>query len=84
MRRVVIDTNIYIDWFNVGRHEDVVFQRDAVKHLSDVVLWNFALEYLPPALAGSCSESNRHSRDRGGFSCRRVAYSPSAHRDRLI
>jgi hypothetical protein len=32
MRRVVIDTNIYIDWLNVGRHEDVVFQRDAVKH----------------------------------------------------
>ena len=38
MRRVVLDTNIYIDWFNVGRHEDVVFQRDAVKHLSAVVL----------------------------------------------
>lgn len=38
MRRVVIDTNIYIDWFNAGRHEAVLFQRDAVKHLSAVVL----------------------------------------------
>lgn len=38
MRRVVIDTNIYIDWFNAGRYEDVLFQRDAVKHLSAVVL----------------------------------------------
>jgi predicted nucleic acid-binding protein len=38
MRRVVIDTNVYIDWFNAGRHEDVLFQRDAVKHLSAVVL----------------------------------------------
>lgn len=38
MRRVVIDTNIYIDWFNAGRHEDLLFQRDAVKHLSAVVL----------------------------------------------
>ena len=38
MRRVVIDTNIYIDWFNAGRHEDVLFQREAVKHLSAVVL----------------------------------------------
>jgi predicted nucleic acid-binding protein len=38
MRRVVIDTNIYIDWFNAGRHEEVLFQRDAVKHLSAVVL----------------------------------------------
>jgi predicted nucleic acid-binding protein len=38
MHRVVIDTNVYIDWFNAGRHEDVLFQRDAVKHLSAVVL----------------------------------------------
>lgn len=38
MRRVVIDTNIYIDWFNAGRHEGVLFQRAAVKHLSAVVL----------------------------------------------
>ena len=33
MRRLVIDTNVYIDWFNDGRHEDVLFQRDAIKHL---------------------------------------------------
>jgi predicted nucleic acid-binding protein len=38
MRRLVIDTNIYIDWFNRGRHEDILFERDAVKHLSAVVL----------------------------------------------
>ena len=38
MRRLVIDTNIYIDWFNAGRHEDILFQRDAVKQLSAVVL----------------------------------------------
>lgn len=38
MRRLVIDTNIYIDWFNAGRHEDILFQRDSVKHLSAVVL----------------------------------------------
>jgi predicted nucleic acid-binding protein len=38
VRRLVIDTNIYIDWFNAGRHEDILFQRDAVKHLSAVVL----------------------------------------------
>jgi predicted nucleic acid-binding protein len=38
MRRLVIDTNIYIDWFNAGRHEDILFQRNAVKHLSAVVL----------------------------------------------
>lgn len=38
MRRLVIDTNVYIDWFNKRRHEDVFFQRDAVKYLSAVVL----------------------------------------------
>lgn len=38
MRRLVIDTNLYIDWFNAGRHEGVLFQRDAVKYLSAVVM----------------------------------------------
>lgn len=38
MRRLVIDTNVYIDWFNKRRHEDLLFQRDAVKYLSAVVL----------------------------------------------
>ena len=38
MRRVVIDTNLYIDWLNAGRHEGVLFQRDAVKYLSAVVM----------------------------------------------
>lgn len=38
MRRVVIDTNLYIDWLNVGRHENVLFQRTAVKYLSAVVV----------------------------------------------
>jgi hypothetical protein len=27
MQRVVIDTNLYIDWLNEGQHEDVPFQR---------------------------------------------------------
>src|SRR5207244_11052478 len=38
MRRLVIDTNIYIDWLNDGRYEEVLFQSDAVKHLSGIVL----------------------------------------------
>ena len=38
MRRVVIDTNIYVDWLNAGRHENIVFQRNSIKHLSAVVL----------------------------------------------
>src|SRR5437870_7283745 len=38
MRRLVIDTNLYIDWLNAGRHEGVLFQRDAVKYRSAVVM----------------------------------------------
>jgi len=38
MRRVVIDTNLYIDWLNRGRHEEILFQRETVKYLSAVVL----------------------------------------------
>lgn len=51
MRRVVIDTNIYIDWFNSGLHEDVLFQRDTIKHLSAVVLMELR--------AGAFSASDR-------------------------
>ena len=38
MRRLVIDTNLYIDWLNRGSHEEILFRRDAVKYLSAVVL----------------------------------------------
>jgi len=52
MQRVVInDTNIYIDWLNEGRYEDIIFQREAVKHLSAVVLMEL--------LAGAFSTKDR-------------------------
>ncbi len=38
MRRVIIDTNVYIDWMNEGRYETVLFQRDTLKYLSAVVM----------------------------------------------
>ena len=38
MERLVIDTNVYVDWFNEGQHEAILFQREAVKYLSAVVL----------------------------------------------
>jgi len=38
MERIVIDTNVYVDWLNEGRHEAILFQREAVKYLSAVVL----------------------------------------------
>jgi predicted nucleic acid-binding protein len=51
MQRVVIDTNIYIDWINEGRYEDVSFQRQVVKHLSAIVLMEL--------LAGAFSTRDR-------------------------
>lgn len=42
MRRIVIDTNIYVDWLNSGRHELVLFQPDAVQYLSIVVKMELA------------------------------------------
>ena len=51
MQRVVIDTNIYIDWLNEGRYEDIIFQRQAVMHLSAVVLMEL--------LAGAFSTKDR-------------------------
>ena len=58
MRRGIIDTNLYIDWLNAGRPEGVLFQRDAVKYLSAVVV----LE----ALRGSILASRSADRARRG------------------
>jgi predicted nucleic acid-binding protein len=38
MRRIIIDTNLYIDWLNAGKHEPILFQPDAVKFMSAVVM----------------------------------------------
>jgi predicted nucleic acid-binding protein len=51
MQRVVIDTDIYTDWLNEGRYEDVILQREVVKHLSAVVLMEL--------LAGAFSTRDR-------------------------
>ena len=38
MRRLLIDTNLYIDWLNTGEYESCLFQPDAVKFMSAVVM----------------------------------------------
>jgi predicted nucleic acid-binding protein len=48
---VVIDTNVYVDWINSGRHEEVLFERETVKYLSAVVLMELR--------AGAFSERDR-------------------------
>ena len=51
MRRLVLDTNLYIDWLNAGDHEEIVFQPGAVKFLSAVVMMEL--------LAGAFSARDR-------------------------
>jgi len=38
MRRLIVDTNLYIDWLNAGKHEPLLFQPDAIKFMSAVVM----------------------------------------------
>lgn len=38
MQRIVIDTNVYIDWLNKGLYEEVLFQPETLKHLSSIVM----------------------------------------------
>jgi predicted nucleic acid-binding protein len=38
MQKLVVDTNVYIDYFSDGQHEDLLIQPDTVKYLSGVVL----------------------------------------------
>ncbi|MFO0699937.1 MAG: PIN domain-containing protein [Nitrospira sp.] len=38
MRRLIVDTNLYIDWLNAGDHTALLFQSDAVKYMSAVVM----------------------------------------------
>jgi predicted nucleic acid-binding protein len=47
MQRIVIDTNVYIDWLNSGRYEELFFAPGAVKHLSSIVM----MELLAGAFA---------------------------------
>lgn len=48
MRRLIIDTSLYIDWLNAGKHESLLFQPDAVKFMSAVVM----MELLAGAHSG--------------------------------
>jgi predicted nucleic acid-binding protein len=51
VRRLVFDTGVYIDWLNAGRHEELLFQPEGIKHLSAIVLMEL--------LAGAFSRRDR-------------------------
>jgi predicted nucleic acid-binding protein len=56
MHRIVVDTNVYVDWINKGRHEEVLFARNTVRYLSAVVLMELR--------AGASSPGDRRLLDR--------------------
>jgi predicted nucleic acid-binding protein len=49
VRRLVIDTNVFVDWMNTGRHENVLFEKGSVKYLSAVVLMELRAGAFRPA-----------------------------------
>ncbi|MBS0156166.1 MAG: PIN domain-containing protein [Nitrospira sp.] len=38
MRRLIVDTNLYINWLNAGDHTALLFQSDAVNYMSAIVM----------------------------------------------
>ncbi len=48
MHKLIIDTNVWIDWINKGVYENLLLNKDAVKYLSSIVLMElYAGAYKP-------------------------------------
>ncbi len=49
MERVVFDSDLYIDWINVGSHEEILLGRWFIRYMSAVVLLELQAGALEPA-----------------------------------
>jgi len=49
MERVVFDLDLYIDWINLGSHEEILLDRWFVRYMSTVVLLELQAGALEPA-----------------------------------
>lgn len=48
MQKILVDTNIWIDWINQGRYEELLLTKGVIKYLSAIVLMElFAGAYKP-------------------------------------
>ena len=65
MRRLVIDSGVYIDWLNARRHEDILFGRGNVKYLSAIVLMELRAGAFSTGIDVSFSAWRRRFCERG-------------------
>src|SRR5574337_403050 len=59
MERVVFDSDLYIDWINVGSHEELLLGRWFVRYMSTVVLLELQAGALDRAAAKAVGDLYR-------------------------
>ncbi|MBI4590449.1 MAG: PIN domain-containing protein [Candidatus Rokubacteria bacterium] len=56
MERVIFDSDLYIDWIEAGRHDELLLARPFVRFMSTVVLLELQAGALAPAAAQAVSD----------------------------
>jgi predicted nucleic acid-binding protein len=59
MKRILLDTNVYIDFLNSGQHEALVLGAGLVRHMSAVVLMELEAGATTPAARRTVSQLAR-------------------------
>jgi predicted nucleic acid-binding protein len=59
MNRIVLDTNVYVAWMNIGEHETLVVGPGLVRHMSTVVLMELEAGATTLAARQAVSELSR-------------------------
>jgi len=65
MKRVIFDSDLYIDWMEVGLHEELLLARPLVRYMSTVVLLELQAGALEPAAAEAVRDLYRTFRRTG-------------------
>ena len=56
MQRVVFDSDLYIDWIEAGRHQELMLDRSLIRYMSTVVLLELQTGALTTASAVAVSD----------------------------
>jgi len=65
VKRVIFDSNLYIDWMEAGRREELVLARPLVRYMSTVVLLELQAGALEPTAAEALQDLYRTFRRAG-------------------